>query len=168
MRITLSKIALFLLVSISIVSCSKDEEATTAEQVVNTAQLNAKYNYVAEEEEVLVLINNYRASHNLKVLEKVDYISFKSEEHDNYMISTGQMTHNFFQDRFENIVQALGAKNVSENLAYNFSSAQAVFNAWLNSPSHKANIDGDFTHFGISIRANAEGKKYYTNIFMKK
>ncbi len=170
MRITLSKIVLFLLVSISIVSCSKDEETagTTEQQVVNTAQLSAKYNYVAEEEEVLVLINNYRASHNLKVLEKVDYISFKSEEHDNYMISTGQMTHNFFQDRYENIVKALGATNVSENLAYNFSTAQGVFNAWLNSPSHKVNIDGDFTHFGISIRANAEGKKYYTNIFMKK
>ena len=167
MRITLSKIALFLLVSISMVSCSKEEEATAA-PVVNTAQLNAKYSYIAEEEEVLALINNYRVNIGLNSLEKVDYISFKSEEHDKYMISTGQMTHNFFQDRYENIVQALGATNVSENLAYNFNSAEAVFNAWLNSPSHKANIDGNFTHFGISIRANAEGKKYYTNIFMKK
>ena len=38
----------------------------------------------------------------------------------------------------------------------------------LNSAGHKANIEGDFTHFGISIRTNAEGKKYYTNIFVKK
>jgi uncharacterized protein YkwD len=38
----------------------------------------------------------------------------------------------------------------------------------LNSASHKENIEGNFTHFGIAIRENATtGKKYYTNIFVK-
>ena len=31
------------------------------------------------------------------------------------------------------------------------------------------NIEGDFTHFGISVKTNpTTGKKYYTNIFMKR
>jgi hypothetical protein len=36
-------------------------------------------------------------------------------------------------------------------------------NAWLASPSHKANIEGNHTHFGIAIKENpANGRKYYT------
>jgi uncharacterized protein YkwD len=38
----------------------------------------------------------------------------------------------------------------------------------VNSPGHKENIVGNFTHFGISIRENpVTGKKYYTNILQK-
>lgn len=166
MRSTLSKIIFLVLISISIASCSKGESAS--ETTVDLSQANSKYNYVSEETEVMTLINNYRQSIGLIALQKIDYISIKSEEHDNYMISTGEVNHNFFQDRYENLVQVLGAKNVSENLAYNYATPQSVFNAWLNSSGHKANIEGDFTHFGISIRTNADGKKYYTNIFVKK
>ncbi len=46
--------------------------------------------------------------------------------------------------------------------------AQAVVEAWLNSAGHKANIEGNYTHFGIAIRENpVNGKKYFTNIFAK-
>ena len=165
MKTTLSKIVLLALVSISIVSCSKDQAASVP---VDLSQVNAKYSYTTEETQVMTLVNNYRISMGLNKLEKIDYISIKSEEHDNYMIATGAVNHNYFQDRYENLVQVIGAKNVSENLAYNYTSPESVVNAWLNSSGHKANIVGDFTHFGISIRTNSEGKKYYTNIFVKK
>jgi uncharacterized protein YkwD len=166
MKKTFLKIVLLALVSISIVSCSKDEVASAP--VVDAAQVNAKYNYSADETQTMQLINDYRASKGLNRLEVIDYISIKSEEHDEYMISTGAMNHNFFQDRAESLIQALGATNVSENLAYNYATPQSVLNAWLNSEGHRENIEGNFTHFGISIRTNAEGKKYYTNMFIKK
>ena len=165
MRSTLSKIVFLVLISVSIVSCSKEE---TAIAPVDMSQANAKYTYGNDEDAVLTLINNYRVSIGLNKLEKIDYISIKSEEHDNYMISTGAVNHNYFQDRYENLVQVIGAKNVAENLAYNYNTPESVVNAWLNSPSHKVNIEGDFTHFGISIRTSSDGKKYYTNIFVKK
>lgn len=165
MRITLSKIVFLVLVFTSFVSCSKNEESAP---VVNVAQLSQKYEYVSEEEQVMALINEHRTSLGLNELKVIDYISFESEKHDKYMIATGQMNHNNFQDRYESIVNALGAQEVGENLAYNYASAQSVVNAWLNSPSHKVILEGNYTHFGISIRPNAEGKKYYTNIFMRK
>ena len=165
MRIIVSKIIFLILVSISIVSCSK-EEAVSAP--VDMSQANAKYTYTTDEASVLTLVNNYRASFGLNKLEKIDYISIKSEEHDNYMITIGTVSHNYFQDRYENLVQVIGAKNVAENLAYNYTTPEGVFNAWLNSPAHKVNIVGDFTHFGIAIRMSSDGKKYYTNIFVKK
>ena len=165
MKSTLSKIVFLVLASISIISCSKEEAASAP---VDLSQANVKYTYISDETQVMTLVNNYRISMGLNKLEKIDYISIKSEEHNNYMISIGAVNHNYFQDRYENLVQVVGAKNVSENLAYNYATPESVVNAWLNSTGHKANIEGDFTHFGISIRTNSEGKKYYTNIFVKK
>ena len=165
MKSTLSKIVFLVLISISIVSCSKEETTSVS---VDLSQANAKYTYTAEETQVMTLVNNYRVSNGLSALLIIDYISIKSEEHDNYMISMGAVSHNYFQDRYENLVQVIGAKNVSENLAYNYATPESVVNAWLSSTGHKANVVGDFTHFGISIRTNSEGKKYYTNIFVKK
>lgn len=162
---TLSQILLLALLSISLVSCSKEEMASDQNDNVPA---NVTYNYSQEELELINIINNYRVSKGLVSLAKVDYISVKSEEHDNYMIAKGGISHDYFQDRYEALVNKLGAVNVSENLAYNYSTPQGVFNAWLNSAGHKANIEGDFTHFGIAIRTNSEGKKFYTNLFMKK
>ena len=76
-------------------------------------------------------------------------------------------SHNGFVTRTNDIINTLDAKMVGENVAYNFSTSKAVVNSWLNSPTHKKNIVGDYTHFGISIRQNPEGKNYYTNIFAK-
>ena len=83
------------------------------------------------------------------------------------MIARNVVNHDDFVSRSENIIQVLGAKKVGENIAYNYNSPKAVVDAWLKSPTHKANIEGNYTHFGIAIRVNAEGKKYYTNIFAK-
>jgi uncharacterized protein YkwD len=113
------------------------------------------------------LINAYRVSIGLNELQQINHISYKSEEHDNYMITNNVVNHDDFVARSENIMKVLGAKSVSENIAYNYNSPQAALDAWLKSPSHKANIEGNFTHFGLSIRVSAEGKKYYTNIFVK-
>jgi uncharacterized protein YkwD len=162
----LPQIILVVLVTFSLFSCSKEEVAPNEPQTF--VQVNAKYNYSNEELEVLTLINNYRVSKGLKSLEKIDYISTVSEGHDNYMISIGQVSHNNFVDRHQALVTNLGAITVSENLAYNYATPQGVFNAWMASDGHRLNMEGDFTHFGIAIRANAQGKKYYTNLFMKK
>lgn len=125
------------------------------------------YTYNSAEDETLSLINSYRVSIGLKRLEKNNYISFKSEEHDNYMIDHNVVNHDYFSSRSQNIIETLGAKKVGENIAYNYSTPKGALAAWLLSPEHKQCIEGDYTHFGISIRINAEGKKYYTNIFIK-
>jgi uncharacterized protein YkwD len=114
------------------------------------------------------LINEYRVSIGLKSLVKTNYISSKAAEHNNYMISTNILSHDNFTPRSQDIMRTLGAKSIGENVAYNSSTAQAAFDAWLASPGHKANIEGAYTSFGLSIRVNsATGRKYYTNIFAK-
>lgn len=151
-------------------SCSPDTSgtnvSTTTADVSN--QKAIVYTYNSDELEVMALINTYRVSIGLNALEQINYISYKSELHDNYMIANNVVNHNDFVARSEDIIKVLGAKTVSENIAYNYNSPKAAVDAWLNSPTHKENIEGNFSNFGISIRIDpVTAKKYYTNIFAK-
>lgn len=153
--------------SLSMNSCSSEDASPVAVNSNKKVIIN-QHNYDTLEIETLELINAYRASKGLNNLEKVDYASLKSEEHCDYMIAAKKISHNDFAARCVAIMEMLGAEKVAENLAYNFNSSQAVLSAWLNSESHKQNIEGDFTHFGIAIKECPQtGKKYYTNIYVK-
>lgn len=149
----------------TMLSCSSDSAETTDENSV----LVERYDYNSTELELMQIINNYRQSINLPALQPINHISYKSEEHNEYMIDKNVVSHALFEERSQNLIHVLGAVKVNENIAYNFSTPQAAMNAWLNSPGHKANIEGDFTHFGISVRVNPEtGRNYYTNMFIKR
>ena len=166
MKTTLLRVVLLLTAICTMNSCSSDE----SEDIVADAssQKVVSYTYNTLELSTMDLINKHRISVGLKPLEKINHMSFKSEEHDNYMIANNVVNHNDFVARSENIIKTLGAKTVSENIAYNYNTPESVLKAWLASPSHKANIEGDHTHFGIAIKENpANGRKYYTNIFAK-
>jgi uncharacterized protein YkwD len=163
----LLRISLFVAILNFMFSCSP-EENTVASETSTSLPIVLNYDYSPVELETMAMINNYRVSIGLNALEKINHVSYKSEEHDNYMIANNVVNHNDFEARSANIMKVLGAKNVSENIAYNYNSAKGAFDAWMNSEGHKQNIEGNFTHFGISIRENpTNGKKYYTNIFVK-
>lgn len=150
---------------LTLASCSKDEAADEKEDL----ELITNFDYSAEELDLANRINDYRVSVGLNTLEIVNHISYKSLEHNSYMIANNVVNHDYFDSRANNIIQVLGAVRVGENIAYNFSTPNSALHAWKNSPGHKANLDGDYTHFGISIKINPEnGKKYYTNMFMKR
>ena len=166
MNLNLLRILLLGAIMITMNSCSSDSSENqvnpkAVERVVN-------YSYNSIELETMELINAHRVSIGLNRLEKINHMSYKSEEHDNYMIANNVVNHNDFVARSENIMRTLGAKAVSENIAYNYKTPKAVLDAWLASPGHKVNIEGNFTHFGIAIKEDpANGRKYYTNIFAK-
>jgi len=84
------------------------------------------------------------------------------------MITTNTVSHDNFSSRKANLEQVVGAVRVGENVAYGFSTPQATLNAWIASEGHRVNLLGNYTHYGLSIRENADGRKYYTNIFVKK
>jgi uncharacterized protein YkwD len=165
MKAKMFRALLPLAIVLTMVSCSSDETSETAEDnlVVTT------YNYNDTELRLVTLINNYRQSIGLNSLEVVNHISYKSEEHNTYMIDNKVVNHDYFQQRSDNLIQVLGAERVGENIAYNYQMPESAFSAWMNSPAHKANIEGDYTHFGISVTTDTQtGRKYYTNMFIKK
>ena len=165
MKAKMFRALLPLAIVFTMVSCSSDssESASTDKKIVTT------YDYNDVELNLVTLINNYRQSKGLRTLEVINHISFKSQEHNIYMIDNNVVNHDYFQQRSDNLIRVLGAEKVAENIAYNYQTAESAFTAWMNSPAHKANIEGDFTHFGVSVSTDPNtGKKYYTNMFMKK
>jgi uncharacterized protein YkwD len=166
MKAKLLRLLLPIALVLTLVSCSKEEQMDAE---LKNARLVTTYDYSEEELELANLINAYRVSVGLNSLEIVNHISYKSLEHNEYMIGNKVVNHDYFESRANNIKYLLGAVRVGENIAYNFSTPTSALYAWKNSPGHKANLEGDYTHFGISITIDPEtGKKYYTNMFMKR
>ena len=165
MKAKMFRALLPLAIVFTMVSCSSDDSATTT----TSSKLVTEYNYNDTELRLVQLINDYRQSLGLNRLEVINHISYKSEGHNEYMIEKQAMSHDYFQERSTNLIQVLGAERVSENVAYNYNTPESAFAAWKNSPGHRANIEGDFTHFGISVSIDSEtGRKFYTNMFIKK
>lgn len=163
MKAILFRLVLFTIFIHFMDSCSSEDRNS----VVDPIPARMEYVYSSNELETLKLINSYRVSIGLSVLVRNNHISYKAEEHNNYMTHNNLVNHDGFTERFENIIKVLGAIKVAENVAYNYKSPQGALDAWLLSPAHRKVIEGDFTCFGISIRENAIGRKYYTNIFVK-
>jgi uncharacterized protein YkwD len=161
-----TKFILFALIfsTLTLTSCSSDSESVSP----TVAESQKSYSHNTTELELLDLINTYRVDNNLNPLEIIEHISYKSSEHNDYMISTNTVNHDGFTERKTNLQQVLGAYRVGENVAFGFSTPQATLNAWIASAGHKANLEGDYTHYGVSIRIDSEGRKYYTNMFIKK
>jgi uncharacterized protein YkwD len=154
---------LFIL-TIVLTSCSTEEEdilfESKAEEIIVT------YNTI--ELEVLDLVNTYRASKSLPSLQKMDIISSVAKSHSDYMVETGLVNHDNFPLRNKELINKANASSVGENVAYGFNSAEGVVNAWLKSDAHRSIIEReDFTHFGVSVETNKEGKKYFTHMFIK-
>jgi len=168
LRNSILPVAMILAFALSMVSCSSDSSEDLAE-TPTSAKLVQNYDYSDSELQLADLVNAHRVELGLNPLQIINHISYKSEEHNEYMIQNNVVNHDQFQERSKNIIEVLGAVKVNENVAYNYVTPNSALHAWLNSPGHKANIEGDFTHFGISIRINpVNGKSYYTNIFIKK
>jgi len=162
----LTKLPLLALFAVfALASCttdSIDDKAETLELKV----VNPKIKTI--EVEILELINNHRLSLGLSPLKDMMLIKSVAFTHTDYMVDNGEVSHANFYSRSDYLKTNAGAKKVSENVAYGYSSAESVVRAWLKSDGHKANIEGDFSNFDVSAEVNADGKWYYTNIFIKK
>lgn len=120
------------------------------------------------EDEVFELINDHRSSIGLAALTNINIAYPKAAEHTEYMIVNGEVSHDNFYEREAYLVSEAGANSVAENVAFAYSTAQGVVNAWLNSSSHKAIIEGDYTHGSICVKRDSNGDSFYTHLFIKK
>ncbi|WP_223033562.1 CAP domain-containing protein [Hanstruepera marina] len=146
-------------------SCSSDNlddkaEAYNANLVIPEAK--------GIEVEILELINDHRLNLGLNPLSDMGIIKSQAYNHTTYMLEQNAISHDNFFLRKSYLQSNAGANTVSENVAYGYTSAQSVVNAWLNSDGHRANIEGNFTNFDISAEQDNDGNWYYTNIFVKK
>lgn len=118
--------------------------------------------------EVLELINEYRINSGLNPLNNNNTVKAVAYTHSDYMREVDNVSHDNFYARKQSLQNNQNAQIVTENVAFGYTSAESLVNAWLNSPSHRSNIEGSYTDFDISAEQNEDGDWYYTNIFIKK
>ncbi|PWH81916.1 CAP domain-containing protein [Algibacter marinivivus] len=161
----LTKLPLLVLLAVFTFSCSTDsidDKAEAMELSLVTPQVKTI------EVEILELINNHRLSLGLNPLAEMNIVKSVAYSHTDYMVDNDEVSHHNFYTRSEYLKSNADAKRVSENVAFGYSSAESVVRAWIKSEAHKQNLEGDFTNFDVSAEKNAEGRWYYTNIFIKK
>jgi len=118
---------------------------------------------------VLFYINEYRQHHGLSKLAMNHDIVIQAKQHSldmaNHRMSFG---HKDFAKRIAKLhTQIKNSGAGSENVAYNYKSAQEVVKQWLRSPGHKRNIVGNYNLTGVGVVRDKQGKLYYTQIFLQ-
>ncbi len=155
MRMRMAFYVLFVLLS---ASCSK-------EAVESTANIEAE-NALEIEAELLNIVNDYRVSIGKSVLIHNEFAYEQANLHNDYMIAKGSLSHDNFSSRASKISNQFDVKNIAENVARNYDTANKAFEKWLSSTNHKATIEGDFTDTAVSVKKNEVGEYYYTQLFI--
>lgn len=158
MKMRLCGIALVLFVTLG-ASCTK-------ESFDNTDIPTAKNN-VAVENELLNVVNDHRISLGFNALELSQEAYTEANLHNDYMISKGSLSHDNFSSRASKIAAEVGAEFVAENVAKDYDSATTAFEKWLSSSSHKKTMEGEFTHTAVSVKVDASGNFYFTQLFFR-
>lgn len=123
----------------------------------------------AYESEVVRLVNERRAEHGLKPLTQDWQLSrvarYKSED----MRKLGYFSHTSptYGSPFD-MMRNFGItyKTAGENIAKGYKTPEAVFEGWMNSQGHRANIlNSSFTHIGVGYVASGN---YWTQMFISK
>ena len=120
--------------------------------------------------EIFNIVNSYRASMNLNKLEWNKSINFYARQHSELMARKKvPFNHERFDWRLRKIGMTVRTNAGAENLAINpgvGDIAETTLNAWLNSPGHKKNIEGDYDLTGVGIVKTDYDTYYFTQIFV--
>ena len=158
----LGRILLIVFLCGTMIACEKEE--LNSETPIDHIEMQ----YISFELEVANVVNEHRKELGLPTLKLLNIISKEAESHSIYMLEQESLNHDNLDIRVSNLINKANALSVGENVAFGYSTPQAALNAWIASAGHKANLEGDYSHYGVSIRIDNDGRKYYTNMFIKK
>lgn len=116
------------------------------------------------------LVNNHRLSIGKWALIHSDQLARIVEIHSIDMAKkTVAFGHDGFSERCSDSRRAMGGGNwCGENVAMGQKSPKDVFNAWMNSSGHRANIEQSrATHTGFGYAKSSNGTYYWTQIFLE-
>lgn len=137
------------------------------DELQDDVQYEVNQNAVQVEAVLLQVVNEHRASLGFNALEFSTIAYEYANAHNDYMIAKGGLSHDHFSSRASKIATEADAEYVSENVAKDYPNAQMAFEGWLNSPNHRKTMEGDFTHTAVSVKIDASGNYYYTQLFYK-
>lgn len=122
-------------------------------------------------EEFMLLINAHRMSEGLRSINDDPALDEIALTHSRNMAKgVVPFGHNGFSSRCSQAYMIMsGGSACGENVAQGQSSPEIVFQSWMNSPGHRANIEkADYTHSGFGYMKDSAGKYYWTHIFIRR
>jgi uncharacterized protein YkwD len=155
-RVILFALLLLAFFLVKSVSAGSQQAAQTSQQVLAYAT-NVSISGL------LSATNSYRAQNGLGALSLNSQLNSSSQSKAQHMIANNYWSHvapdgtqpwYFFNQAGYSYAAA------GENLAYGFDSSQGTVDAWMASPSHKANVLGSYVDVGFGI---ANGENYQGN-----
>ena len=123
----------------------------------------------AYESEVVRLVNEIRQENGLKPLTQDWQLSRVARYKSQDMKDLGYFSHTSptYGSPFD-MMRAFGIsyKTAGENIARGYQTPEAVVNAWMSSPGHRANIlNSSYTHIGVGYVSSGS---YWTQMFISK
>jgi uncharacterized protein YkwD len=110
------------------------------------------------------LINAERASNGLDPLTPHDQVGAAARAHARDMATNERLQHigSDGTDAGNRMVrEGFNWGSWGENIGAGFLTAQPLFDAWIGSPGHRAQILGAFTFMGVGAEGSADGTPYW-------
>lgn len=154
-----SRASVFLcLLVLSLSGCSRDRSSPAGPSTPDSP---------TPEHQAYTRINEYRGSRGLPALAWADVVATQARQHSQNMAAGATaFGHDGFEQRVAAIGQTIAWSNAGENVALDYSAAGAV-EAWIGSPGHRANIEGQYDVTGVGVATGRNGSMYFTQIFIK-
>ncbi|MCV3240633.1 CAP domain-containing protein [Mesorhizobium sp. ZC-5] len=102
--------------------------------------------------QALTQINSYRASRGLSPLASNGTLKALARQHSQYQAARGAISHSGFRERSAQ-AKAAGLSGIcTENVGYNYRSAQHLVSGWKNSAGHNTNLlRPNIRYAGVSV-----------------
>lgn len=141
-------------------------QVTTTTEATTEATTTDTNNSIAKS--LLALVNQARAENGLSALSLNDSLSAVAQKKAEDMKNNNYFSHTSptYGSPFDMIKNAgISYKSAGENIAMGQKTAEAVFNAWMNSSGHRANIlSSKFTQMGIGVTDGST--RYWSQMFI--
>ncbi|WIA20753.1 hypothetical protein OEZ85_005121 [Tetradesmus obliquus] len=118
--------------------------------------------------QLLILVNTARRQAGLREISINTLLNTAAQAHSQDQARTQTMSHvGSDGSTFDVRITRAGYRwrAAAENVAAGYSSVQSVFDGWMGSAGHRANILGDFMHMGLGAASGGNGVMYWTQLF---
>jgi uncharacterized protein YkwD len=160
-----------LVILLSISACDYSSNGANSQAIQPLSEGNVSSGIVQTfTNEFMDLINQHRIDLGLRPLLHDEGLGNIATQHSLNM-ATGAVAfgHLSFSERCLEAKTLLGGGNLcAENVAMGQKSPSVVFNSWMNSPGHRANIEQSrVSHTGFGFAQTSKGVYYWTQIFIE-
>ena len=155
-KVSLKTIRTIIILSF-LISCSVNDDAN------EDSLIDIDY---SSSQKIIDLVNNYRTENSLNILTYNETAKNLAVDHAQYMSEKGELSI-YNNEQRESILK--DKENASIVLEFNarYYDASTLFEQWLNSPSTKRFLLGDYQRIGVGAVRDKNNKLYYTTIIFR-